>query len=194
MKYDQRADITERKRAEDELRLSEERFAKAFQASPEPISIYRHRDGTLLEVNERWTSTFGYTREEAVGRTSLELNLVTPEDRHKLRRLLEEKGSVREFEIDLRSKSGEVRNVSMTAEHIMIHGERCNIFLHRDVTEHKRAEQQLRATSEQLRALTASVTSAREEEGIRIAREIHDELGSALTSLRWDLESIERVS
>ena len=100
---------------------------------------------------------------------------------------------MREFEIDLRSKQGEVRNVSLAAEHIIIHGEPCNIFLHHDITEHKRAEQQLRATSEQLRALTASVTSAREEEGIRIAREIHDELGSALTSLRWDLESIERV-
>jgi signal transduction histidine kinase len=47
------------------------------------------------------------------------------------------------------------------------------------------------ATSEQLRALTASLTSAREEEGIRIAREIHDELGSVLTSLRWELENLD---
>ncbi len=186
-------DITERKQAEEALRFSEERFAKAFQASPEPISIYRHSDGMLMEVNERWTSTYGYTRGEAIGRTSLDLDLVNLEDRQRLRRQLEERSSVREFEIDLRSKQGDVRNVSLSAEHIMIHGEPCNIFLHRDITEHKRAEQRLRATSEQLRALTASVTSAREEEGIRIAREIHDELGSALTSLRWDLEGIDRV-
>jgi signal transduction histidine kinase len=51
----------------------------------------------------------------------------------------------------------------------------------------------LRTTGEQLRALSASLQSAREEEGIRIAREIHDELGGALTSLRWDLEDVDEV-
>jgi PAS domain S-box-containing protein len=60
--------------------------------------------------------------------------------------------------------------------------------------ERKRAGEQIKATSEQLRALMTDLRSAREEEGIRIAREIHDELGSALTSLRWDLEEIERIS
>ena len=62
-----------------------------------------------------------------------------------------------------------------------------------DITARKLAEEQLRATSEQLRALTASLSSAREEEGVRIAREIHDELGSALTSLRWDLEEMDKT-
>src|SRR5258708_8097126 len=62
-----------------------------------------------------------------------------------------------------------------------------------DVTELRRAEEELKAKSEQLRALSASLQSAREEEGIRIAREIHDELGSALSSLRWDLEGLEKM-
>ncbi|MDX6385987.1 MAG: hypothetical protein QOK48_3560 [Blastocatellia bacterium] len=57
-----------------------------------------------------------------------------------------------------------------------------------DVTDLKRAEEKLKATSDQLRALSARMESAREEEGIRIAREIHDELGSSLTRLKWDLE------
>jgi PAS domain S-box-containing protein len=57
-----------------------------------------------------------------------------------------------------------------------------------DVTDLKRAEQKLKATSDQLRALSARLQFAREEEGIRIAREIHDELGSSLTRLKWDLE------
>ncbi|HEY2973459.1 MAG TPA: PAS domain-containing protein [Pyrinomonadaceae bacterium] len=62
-----------------------------------------------------------------------------------------------------------------------------------DVTELKRAEEKLKATSEQLRALSARLQSAREEEGNRIAREIHDELGGALTSLKWDLESFDKA-
>ena len=62
-----------------------------------------------------------------------------------------------------------------------------------DVTELKRAEEGLKETSEQLRSLSARLQSAREEESKRIAREIHDELGGALTALRWDLEEVRDV-
>jgi signal transduction histidine kinase len=60
-----------------------------------------------------------------------------------------------------------------------------------DITERKQAEERLKATNEQIRALSARLQAAREEEGTRIAREIHDELRAALTSLRWDLEDID---
>src|SRR6266404_5268825 len=73
-------------------------------------------------------------------------------------------------------------------------GEAIKIFgATQDVTELKRAEEKLKATSEQLRALSARLQSAREEEGTRIAREIHDEIGSMLTGLKWDLEEISRM-
>jgi signal transduction histidine kinase len=68
-----------------------------------------------------------------------------------------------------------------------------NEELRNEIVERRHAEDKLKATSAQLRALMASVTSAREEEGIRIARELHDELGSALTSLKWDLEEMAKV-
>jgi signal transduction histidine kinase len=71
--------------------------------------------------------------------------------------------------------------------------EATNEKLRREIAERERAEEELRRTSDQLRALAASLTSAREAEGIRIAREIHDELGSALTSLRWELESCDKI-
>jgi signal transduction histidine kinase len=68
-----------------------------------------------------------------------------------------------------------------------------NEELRREVVERKQAEAELRVTSEQLRALSARLQSAREAEGTRIAREIHDELGSALTSLKWDLEEMDKM-
>ncbi len=182
-----------RKSAQQALRLSEERFAKAFQASPEPISIYRHRDGFLLEVNERWTAVYGYSRQEAVGRTSLELNLVKPEVRQGLRRFLEEQGSIRDFEIEFKTKQGDIRYINLSAEQLVINNEPCDIYLHRDITERKLADEQLLASREQLRALSERLRRAKEEEGIRIAREIHDELGSALTSLKWSLMRFDKV-
>lgn len=157
--------ITKRKQAEEELRLSEQRFAKAFQASPEPIAIYRHSDGRLLEVNERWQSLYGHPREAAIGHTSLELELITPEGRENLRSLLEERGSLRELEVELYGKDREVRNVSLSAEQIVINGERCDIFLHRDITERRRVElenrQLIHDLGERVKELTALHLTAR---------------------------------
>ncbi len=65
--------------------------------------------------------------------------------------------------------------------------------LQREMAERTQTEEQFKATSEQLRALSARLRSAREEEGARIARALHDELGSALTSLKWDLEEIDKT-
>ena len=61
------------------------------------------------------------------------------------------------------------------------------------VVRRKRAEEALRSSEQQLRALSVRLRSAREEEGTRIAREIHDELGGSLTGLKWDLERLEQL-
>jgi PAS domain S-box-containing protein len=187
-------DITERKLADESLRLSEERFVKAFQGSPEPNSIDRHRDGVILEVNERWQSIYGYSRDEVVGRTAMDLDLIPPEILEEIRGLLEKQRSLRDFEVDLKTKANEIRNVSLSAEQIVINNELCNIFLHRDITERRKAEEGLRASTDQLRALSSRLQRAKEEQSIRIAREIHDELGSQLTSLRWELEGLAKAS
>jgi signal transduction histidine kinase len=62
-----------------------------------------------------------------------------------------------------------------------------------DITDRKRFEEQLKYSTARLRALSARLESAREEEGMRIAREIHDELGSALTGLKRDIESFNKI-
>jgi two-component system, chemotaxis family, CheB/CheR fusion protein len=66
-------DITARKRAEDGLRTSEERFAKAFRSSPVPSAMILVEDGRIIDLNNAWQDLFGYSREEALGRTSIEL-------------------------------------------------------------------------------------------------------------------------
>src|SRR2546426_5882884 len=109
-------DITERKRMEEALRQSEERFSRAFHANPAPLSINTF-DGRLLEMNARFLELFGYRRHEVVGRTSLELGLWSnPRDRAHFMETLARQGALRDQEYTFRTKSGERRNVLISME------------------------------------------------------------------------------
>jgi PAS domain S-box-containing protein len=310
-------DITDRRRAEELVERSEEKFARAFRSSPVGLAVSRLRDGRFIEVNEAAASFLGFTLEQLIGETTLNLEL-WPDlaERNRLIAMLSQHGSVRDQEVSFRTKQGTERLCSFSAEPIEVDGEPCVLVVlldlterrymekalkaneevlrlfvrhspaaiamfdndmrylqvsdrfltdyhlegqevigkcHYDlfpylpehwkevhrrilagaverndedpyidndgnpgwlqwesrpwrkpdgeigglilftqvITERKRAETELRASEDRLRALSAKMQSAREEEGTRIAREIHDELGGSLTGLKWDLESIE---
>jgi PAS domain S-box-containing protein len=145
-------DITERKRAEEALRKSEERFAKAFRASPNAITISQIADGRILEVNEGWKTIFGHTPEEVLGRTSAELGIyVDLEDRKKIITRIKENRFVRDHELQMRHRTGGIRQVSMSAERIEINGVDCLLSIIRDITEEKIAEQALRDSEHRLK-------------------------------------------
>jgi len=134
----------EQRKLTDDLK-AEERFHKAFNASPEPITIANLSDGRYLDVNESFLRTTGYRREEVIGRTSLELKFwERHEDRARLVAMLEEQGSVRDLEITFRTKSGEQRTALDSAEIIEVAGQKCIIAFFKDITERKFLEQQLR--------------------------------------------------
>jgi two-component system, cell cycle sensor histidine kinase and response regulator CckA len=138
-------DITDRRRAEEVLRQSEERFAKAFRASPAAISISRLADGRYLDVNDAFVRLLGYDRDDVLRCTSLELGLwADPADRPRLAVNLERDGSIREFATRFKTKNGEIRDVVIAAERIEVDHEPCILALSSDVTEPKRLEEQLR--------------------------------------------------
>jgi two-component system, cell cycle sensor histidine kinase and response regulator CckA len=145
-------DVTERKFAEvalqaseARLRVSEEKFSKAFRASPDAIVISSLADGRLMEVNDIFLRLSGFTREEAIGRTSLELGLwLNPKERDQLVELLKRDGEVRDLEIRFIMKSSQVRTILTSAHTIELNGLPCAIVIMRDVTERKLLEEQLR--------------------------------------------------
>ena len=133
-------DITERKNAE-------ETFRKAFNANPEPITIATLPEGRYIDVNESFLRVTGYSREEVIGRTSIELNFwAKPEDRTNFVEMIERQGSIRDLEIAFRTKSGEIRVAVDSAEIIDVGGQECAIAIFRDVTEQKTLEKQMRQT------------------------------------------------
>jgi PAS domain S-box-containing protein len=144
-------DLTARKRAEEALRLSEERFAKSFARSASVMSLVRLTDGVYLDVNEAWTELFGYPRNDVVGRTSSELGLwpdATAQDA--MYRRLREYGSIREEEFTSRRASGEPCVLLLSAELITIAGEQVILSSALDITERRKAEEARRKSGQRM--------------------------------------------
>jgi PAS domain S-box-containing protein len=180
--------IVERKRAEAALRESEERFAKAFHASPAALSIALLEDARLLEVNDAFLRMTGYKRDEVIGRSTLELGLwLDSNQRITMDGLLRERGTVTDLEIIFRKKSGKVRNGLLSVDLIELSGKPCVLGIAQDITERKRAEAALRNYSRLL-------IEAQEAERQNIARELHDQIGQVLTAIRISLETIRDSS
>ena len=179
--------ITARKRAEEALRASEERFAKIFHLSPFRMGILRIRDAVVLEVNDTWIRETEYSRDEVINQpifkflTSMEDSLV-----EKIRQLLKAPKPVVDMEVRFTTKLGREVIANTSAVMFDLDCEPCYLWVANDITKRKAAE-------DALRALSARIRSTREEEGTRIAREIHDELGGVLTGLKWDLEKIDNT-
>ncbi|MBI3651547.1 MAG: PAS domain S-box protein [Acidobacteria bacterium] len=134
-------DVTEKKRAEKELRASEERFFKTFNLSPQIIALHDMTDGRYIEVNETFLRTLGYQREEVINQTAKKKNIWSEEDREKVHMLLQTSGAFRNLEIILQAKSGDKRVVLLSAEVIELGEESCVLCVGTDVTERKRLEE-----------------------------------------------------
>jgi PAS domain S-box-containing protein len=147
-------DVTERKHAEAALRLSEEKFAKAFQASPGAVTISTFKEGRYIEVNDTFQRLTGYTRAEVIGHTASELQIwIDPADSAKIRQLLIEQGMVKNVEYCFRRKSGKVCVGLVSAELIDFEGEPCILAMTNDISDRKQTEAQLQAALERDRLL-----------------------------------------
>ncbi len=150
-----RQEITERKRIEQGLRETEERFAAAFHASPNLIVITRMADGKIVDANEGYTKLLGYSRDESIGKTTAGLSIwVNPADRATFIGTLEQSGEITNFETKLRRKDGTVVTVLDSARTIELQGETCILSAVHDITERKQAEDALCRLNRELRAVS----------------------------------------
>jgi PAS domain S-box-containing protein len=142
-------DITDHKRWEQALRESEERFRMVFLASRDGITLSSLADGRFVDVNEGFVALTGYARAETLGRTSLEMGLwCDPGDHPKLIQTLHEQGHASNLELQFRMKDGGSRFGLLSAEIVMLHGDKYVLSIVRDITE-RRQEQEQRLKLEQ---------------------------------------------
>ena len=151
-----------RKRAEEALLSSREMFYRAFHSAPLLMTISAVEDGTYIDVNEFFVSTTGYSKEESIGTTSVDLGLISKADRETLRRELLEKGRVRGMELNLRKKSGDTLICSYSGELITVEGSQRLLSIAVDITERKQAEDQHKIIIELLERRTRKLEAAEE--------------------------------
>jgi two-component system cell cycle sensor histidine kinase/response regulator CckA len=146
------AEVLERRRNEEMLRQSEERFSKAFCSNPLPMTISTKADGCYLDVNDSFLALMKFERSSVVGRTMDELAIwVDPQDRITMMRRLSEQGKVIGLPAQIRPSTGIVLDASVSAEQIELLGQLCVLAVTQDTTEMKR----LQVQSEQAQKMEA---------------------------------------
>jgi len=177
----------EHERSENELRASEERFAKAFNANPYPMSLARLDDGRVIEVNESLIELSGYSRPELIERGLVELLWEMPLSRPELIERVRKQGVVRNLDARIRTRGGRLRLMLLSSLIVDIGGLRCLLSVANDITEWKRAEEQLRDTRAELAHVARLTTMG--ELAASIAHEVNQPLGAIVGNadicLRW---------
>ena len=213
-------DVTERQRAEEALRISEEKFAITFKNAPVGISIVSASIGRYLDANDMMCQIFGYSREEFVGRTGEELHTFrSAADWEQLISDLQRAGSIRAREVELVRKSGEAFPALLSLDCITVRGEPLFLGTVTDITLRKRAEEALqhakeeleqrvqertaelsgaigtlKQQSQQLRTLAAELTLTEQRERRRLADLLHDGLQQLLVAARVRAHMLGRSS
>jgi PAS domain S-box-containing protein len=188
-------DVTQRRLAEQVLRESEERFGKAFRANPQPMSLTTVAEGRYVDVNDSFLAMSGYTRDEVIGHTSLELKVWdAAKTRSDFVQHLSEQGSAVNVETRFHTKDGSQRVLLSSAESLDIAGEKCLLMASSDITERKESEEALRSAHEEVSRLKNQL----EEENIYLREEINLELNfgemvGASDALKYVLFKIAQV-
>jgi PAS domain S-box-containing protein len=138
-------DLSDRLQTEEQLRASESRFRQVFRLLPMGAMFSRVSDRRFLEVNDAWLRLTGFSRQEALGATSVEQGLWNDlSERDELFRQLGERGFVRNFAAHMRTKSGALREVLLSVDNTELDGEACLLVIAYDVTELRQLERELR--------------------------------------------------
>ncbi|HTZ19222.1 MAG TPA: PAS domain S-box protein, partial [Dissulfurispiraceae bacterium] len=146
-------EIDERRRAEQALKESEEKFSKAFHDAPIMMAISSIENGTYIEVNDKVLEVSGFSREEIIGKSSVGLGFLKQEDRDRIIKELKHKGRIAGTDLTLFAKDGSPVHCNYRGEIITIQGQQRLLSILINVSEQKQAREALMASEAKYRAL-----------------------------------------
>jgi PAS domain S-box-containing protein len=157
-------DITKRKKAEETLNESEEKFSKAFHSNSAAMTVTRLSDGMIINANESFETLFGYTHDETIGHSTNELGIwLSPQERDAEVEELLRRGKLPMHEVTFGTKSGKHIHVLFSVELINIKGQSYILTTSTDITERKKAEENNQKLLESEQQLTEELTTSNEE-------------------------------
>jgi PAS domain S-box-containing protein len=146
-------DVTERRQTEQRLRESEEKFSKAFHASPAMIVIST-RDGKNVDFNDAYAAFVGRPREQMLGKSSIELGIVDADERQKLIDLVRRgDGTMRSVDVAVRTSAGARVRFLMSSDRITLGGVPHQLSTMLDITDGQRAIESLKESELRYREL-----------------------------------------
>lgn len=158
-------DLTERKRAEEMLRESEQKFMKVFRGNAAAIALTRLSDGKLIDVNDKWQELFGLSRDKIIGGTTVDMFKLWkhPQERKKAISDVKKYGSFRNRECEFLRKNGEEWTALLSSELIQLQGEEVILSSSIDITERMLAEAALQKAHDELEVRVQERTAELEE-------------------------------
>jgi PAS domain S-box-containing protein len=182
--------VTECELAEAALRESEQKYSTLVEDAL--IGVYIIQDGKIIFANDKFAEIYGYSKNELIGMESLEL--IHSEDRDEVRQMREKRLSgdkvPSEYEIRGLKKNGETIWVTRSYSLINYNGQPAISGIVADMTKRRLVEDALRKSDKELRILSNQLLSAEEKERKRIARELHDGIGQALSAIKFSVENV----
>lgn len=164
------SDISDQSKCGNNLHIDDEKFSKAFHASPAPSTISTLEEGQYIDVNESFARLVGYNGSELIGRYVWEVGLFLKwSDRVAMIGKLKRDGKLRDYELLLNSRTGGIRNFSVSAEIIELQGTKCMVWVGYDITEKIKLEKE--------------ILSINERERYRVGQYLHDDLGQFLVGI-----------
>ena len=142
------------------IRLSEEKFSKMFYLSPFACGLTDMETGAYTEVNEAFSTLLGFDKSEVIGKTPLELGILTAESTTSMILQIPPSEEESNLEVNLKAKNGDIKHVLLSAEKIYVHGSKYRITVVHDITKRKHDEELLQESELRYRAVTQSANDA----------------------------------